>query len=62
MARNQARPATFSREQPIGIADRTAIPSEQAVPASQSVRYVSDEPAVRVVGSPFVPNTNPRER
>lgn len=24
--------------------------------------YVSDQPGIRVVGSPFVPNTNPRER
>ena len=23
---------------------------------------VSDQPAVRVIGAPFVPNTNPRER
>jgi hypothetical protein len=24
--------------------------------------YVSDQPGIRVVGSPFVPNINPRER
>ena len=24
--------------------------------------YVADEAPVRVIGSPFVPNTNPRER
>jgi hypothetical protein len=41
-----------SREQPVRIA---AIPSEQPAPASQSVRYVSDEPVVRVGGSPLVP-------
>lgn len=28
----------------------------------QRIVYVSDQPAGRVVGAPFVPNTNPRER
>ena len=27
-----------------------------------TVYYISDQAAVRVVGAPFVPNTNPRER
>ena len=31
-------------------------------PANKQLIYVSDQPPVRVVGAPFVPNTNPRER
>jgi hypothetical protein len=52
-----------SREAPLRIADRTVTPQEPVAPAAaQPVRYVSDQPSVRVVGAPFVPNTNPRER
>jgi hypothetical protein len=45
---------------PIQFAERTAR-AEQA-PADKPVVYVADQPAVRVVGAPFMPNTNPRER
>jgi len=51
-----------SADTPVRIAGPTAARTEQAAPAKQPVRYVSDVPAVRVVGSPFVPNTNPSER
>ena len=39
-------------------------PRRAAQPPSADKRiiYVSDQPPVRVVGAPFVPNTNPRER
>ena len=30
--------------------------------ADQPIIYVSDQPQVRMIGAPFVPNTNPRER
>lgn len=30
--------------------------------ADRPIVYVADQPAVRVVGAPFVPNTHPRER
>ena len=30
--------------------------------ADKPVTYVSDQPPVRVIGAPFVPNTNPRDR
>jgi hypothetical protein len=42
------------------FADRTfgAVPA----PSSGNRIYVSDQPAVRMVGAPFVPNTNPNER
>jgi hypothetical protein len=36
---------------------------EQALPAAgKKPAYLADQTAVRVVGAPFVPNTNPRER
>ena len=40
---------------------RRASRAEQAA-ADKPIVYVTDQPAVRVVGAPFVPNTNPRER
>jgi hypothetical protein len=45
---------------PIQFADRTR--AEPAASADKRIIYVSDQPTVRVVGAPFVPNTNPRER
>jgi hypothetical protein len=54
---------------PADIADRaTARPEqtiariEQAPSPDKSIVYVSDQPAVRMVGAPFVLNTNPSER
>ena len=43
------------------LADRTTAPAQ---PPSADTRIISfgDQPQVRVVGAPFVPNTNPRER
>jgi hypothetical protein len=41
---------------------RIAARAEQAPPADKPIVYVTDQPAVRVVGTPFVPNTNPRDR
>jgi hypothetical protein len=43
---------------PVRYAER----AEQARAADKPIVYVTDQPAVRVVGAPFVPNTNPRER
>jgi len=48
-------------DKPARFADRT-IRSEQTTALDKPIIYVSDQPAVRVVGAPFVPNTNPRER
>ena len=50
---------TDSRVAP--LADRT-IASAQPAPADKRIISVGDQPPVRVVGAPFVPNTNPRER
>lgn len=44
----------------VQLAERTTR-TEQAA-ADKPVVYVADQPAVRVVGTPFLPNTNPRER
>ena len=48
-------------DNPARLADRT---SGRIDPASSGKRiiYVSDAPPARMVGAPFVPNTNPRER
>ena len=42
----------------VHLADRT----EQLPPSDKRNFTISDQPSVRVVGAPFVPNTNPRER
>jgi hypothetical protein len=42
----------------VHLADRT----EQMSPSDKRIFTVSDHTSVRVVGAPFVPNTNPRER
>jgi hypothetical protein len=47
---------------PVQLADRATSRFEQAPSSDKRPIYVSDQPAVRVVGAPFVPNTNPRER
>ena len=45
------------------FAERAAVPAGQTPsPDNQKIIYVADQPSVRVVGAPFVPNTNPRER
>jgi hypothetical protein len=35
---------------------------EQPPSPDRRIIRVSDEPPVRVIGAPFIPNTNPRER
>ena len=44
--------------------DRAGPTSALAQPrsADQPIINVSDQPPVRIIGAPFVPNTNPRER
>jgi hypothetical protein len=41
---------------------RFAARAEQTAAADKPIVDVTDQPAVRVVGTPFVPNTNPRDR
>lgn len=45
---------------PLRLADRTT--GYEQAPSERRIIYVSDQPAVRIVGAPFAPNTNPRER
>jgi hypothetical protein len=52
----------FADNEPVQLADRTIGRVEQAPPPDKRIIYISDRPSVRVVGAPFVPNTNPRER
>jgi hypothetical protein len=47
---------------PVRLADRTTGYAQQTPSPDKRIIYVSDRPPVRVVGAPFVPNTNPRER
>jgi hypothetical protein len=51
----------------VGSTDKAPVSyaarAEQPPAADKPLVYVTDhQPAVRVVGAPFVPNTNPRER
>jgi hypothetical protein len=47
----------------VRFADRTTTgPVERAPSPDKGIIYVNDQPPVRVIGAPFVPNTNPRER
>ena len=52
----------FAGSTPVRLADRTTGGVEQAPSPDKRIIYVSDQPPVRVVGAPFVPNTKPRER
>jgi hypothetical protein len=51
----------FAGNTPVRFADRTTG-VEQAPSPDKRIIYVGDQPPVRVVGAPFAPNTNPRER
>jgi hypothetical protein len=51
-----------STEKTIQFADRTIARSKQLPSPDKPIINVSDQPPVRVIGAPFVPNTNPRER
>ena len=54
--------ATLLGNKSVQFADRTTGRVEQVPSPDKRIIYVSDQPPVRVVGAPFVPNTNPRER
>jgi hypothetical protein len=47
---------------PVRFTDLTTARVEQAPSPGNRIIYVSDQPQVRMIGAPFVPNTNPRER
>ncbi len=52
----------FDDNKSVRFADRTTGRVEQTPSPDRRIIYVNDQPPVRVVGAPFVPNTNPRER
>jgi hypothetical protein len=52
----------FADNKPVQFADRTTGRVEQAPSPDKRIIYAGDQPPVRVVGAPFVPNTHPRER
>ena len=52
----------FAGNKPVEFADRAADRVEQAPSPNKRIIYVNDQPPVRVIGAPFVPNTKPRER
>jgi hypothetical protein len=57
-------PASVASKSTPAFASSAAPPSsgdKQSVVEKQSVR-LADQAPVRVIGAPFVPNTNPRER
>jgi hypothetical protein len=52
---------------PARLADRTTAPERTSTPAQprsaeRPIVNVSDQQPVRIIGAPFVPNTNPSER
>ncbi|WP_426526910.1 hypothetical protein [Bradyrhizobium sp. McL0615] len=52
----------FADNKPVPFADRMTGRAEEAPAPDRRIIHVSDQPPVRVVGAPFVPNTNPRQR
>jgi hypothetical protein len=51
-----------SDTRPAMFADRTSGYTATAPSPDTRIINVSDQAPVRVVGAPFIPNTNPRER
>ena len=47
---------------PVRLVDRTTGYAEQSPSPDKRIIYVSDQPPIRLIGAPFVPNRNPRER
>ncbi|MCA6117045.1 hypothetical protein J6524_19510 [Bradyrhizobium sp. WSM 1738] len=52
----------FEDTRPVRFADRTSGRVEPAPSPDKRIIYINEQPPARVVGAPFVPNTNPRER
>ena len=52
----------FGDTKPYHLTDRTTGRIEQAPSLDKRIINASEQPPVRVIGAPFVPNTNPRER
>ena len=52
----------FEDTKQVRLADRANVRTEGASPSDKRAINIADQPPVRVIGAPFVPNTNPRER
>jgi hypothetical protein len=52
----------FGPGQAVRVADGSAERIEQSAVVQPAAANVGDPSPVRVIGAPFVPNTNPRER
>ena len=52
----------FSDNKPVQFADQAIGRFEPKGSPDKSAIDVSDQVPVRVIGAPFIPNTNPRER
>jgi hypothetical protein len=54
-------------DKPVRLADRTIALEQTSTPAQtrsveRPIINVSDQPQVRIIGTPFLPNTNPSQR
>ena len=52
----------FGDTKPVRLADRSSVRTEPMPSPDKRIFYIADQPPVRVIGAPFVLNTNPRER
>jgi hypothetical protein len=52
----------FGDAKQVRLADRASVRTEGAPSPGKRIIDIADQPTVRVIGAPFVPNTNPRER
>ena len=52
----------FADTKQVRLADRASMRIEGAPAPDKRIIDIADQPPVRVIGAPFVPNTNPRER
>ena len=52
----------FADNKPVQFADRATSRFEPSASPDKKAVDVSDQAAVRVIGAPFIPNTNPRTR
>jgi hypothetical protein len=52
----------FADDKPVRLAGPSEVRAGPPPSPGKRIIYVTDQPPVRVIGAPFVPNTNPRER
>jgi hypothetical protein len=52
----------FGDAKQVRLTDRASVRTEGAPSPDKRIIHIADQPPVRVIGAPFVPNSNPRER